>query len=160
MANVIMMCGVSGSGKTTYARQREREGYVRLSIDETVWEQYGRYGVDYPAERYEEITTVVEEQLRLRLLTLLQEGKNVVIDFSFWSRERRDRYRALIEAAGASLELVYLKADLELLRHRLDLRNQTVSANSAYEITEEILLRHFYGFEEPHGEGEITIVQV
>jgi len=34
MIHVIMMCGVCGSGKTTYAKQKEEEGYIRLSIDE------------------------------------------------------------------------------------------------------------------------------
>ena len=37
MIKVIMMCGICGSGKTTYAKQKEKEGYVRLSIDEEMW---------------------------------------------------------------------------------------------------------------------------
>lgn len=34
---VVMMCGLPGSGKSTYARALERRGYARLSIDEIVW---------------------------------------------------------------------------------------------------------------------------
>ena len=34
MSKVVMMCGVCGSGKTTYAKQLEKNGFVRLSIDE------------------------------------------------------------------------------------------------------------------------------
>lgn len=45
---VVMMCGVAGSGKTTYAQQLEKEGYIRLSIDEELWSAYGRCGIDYP----------------------------------------------------------------------------------------------------------------
>lgn len=55
MSNVIMMCGVCGSGKTTYAKQKEKNGYVRLSIDEELWKTYGRKGIDYPDSRYEEL---------------------------------------------------------------------------------------------------------
>lgn len=44
MSNVIMMCGVCGSGKTTYAKQKEEDGYVSLSIDEELWKTYGRKG--------------------------------------------------------------------------------------------------------------------
>ena len=33
LSKVIMMCGVCGSGKTTYAKKKEQEGYIRLSID-------------------------------------------------------------------------------------------------------------------------------
>ena len=42
MSKVIMMCGVCGSGKTTYAKKKEQEGYIRLSIDEEMWKLYGR----------------------------------------------------------------------------------------------------------------------
>ena len=41
MSKVIMMCGVCGSGKTTYAKKKEQEGYIRLSIDEEMWKLYG-----------------------------------------------------------------------------------------------------------------------
>lgn len=30
LSKVIMMCGVCGSGKTTYAKKKEQEGYIRL----------------------------------------------------------------------------------------------------------------------------------
>lgn len=31
MSKVIMMCGVCGSGKTTYAKKKEQEGYAIFS---------------------------------------------------------------------------------------------------------------------------------
>lgn len=34
---VVMMCGVAGSGKTTFSKKLEKEGFVRLSIDEEIW---------------------------------------------------------------------------------------------------------------------------
>ncbi len=30
------MCGVAGSGKTTYAQGLEAQGYTRLSVDEEI----------------------------------------------------------------------------------------------------------------------------
>ncbi|WP_224773312.1 AAA family ATPase [Metabacillus idriensis] len=44
-----MMCGVAGSGKTTFAQQLEKKGFVRLSIDEEIWSSKGHYFIDYPA---------------------------------------------------------------------------------------------------------------
>ncbi|MEV1201147.1 AAA family ATPase [Microbispora rosea] len=41
---VVMMCGVAGAGKTTYAQELEQRGYARLSIDEAVWALIGRDG--------------------------------------------------------------------------------------------------------------------
>lgn len=159
MSKVIMMCGVCGSGKTTYSKWKEKEGYIRLSIDEEMWKTYGKRGIDYPDNQYEEYSDIVEASLRKELLKLIQEGKNVVIDFSFWSKENRSFYRKLIEKSGGTVELVYMKSSLETLRKRLKQRNLHISANSPFIITDEILEHHYYGFQEPCGEGEIIYLQ-
>ena len=99
MSNVIMMCGVCGSGKTTFAMEKEKEGYVRLSIDEELWQTCGQYGVDYQQEAYEELSLAAEERLCRRMTELIRAGKNVVLDFSFWNRDNRERYRKLIAEA-------------------------------------------------------------
>ena len=96
MSKVIMMCGVCGSGKTTYAKKKEQEGYIRLSIDEEMWKLYGRKGIDYPEEQYEKLSEQVEAALQKKLLSLIQQGKDVVIDFSFWSKENRNFYKKRI----------------------------------------------------------------
>ena len=93
MSHVIMMCGVCGSGKTTYSKAREKEGYIRLSIDEEMWNQFGRKGIDFPDEQYEDLSEKAESSLREKLLTLMKEGQNAVIDFSFWEKENRILYR-------------------------------------------------------------------
>ena len=106
MSKVIMMCGVCGSGKTTYAKKKEQEGYIRPSIDEEMWKLYGRKGIDYPEEKYEKLSEQVEAALQKKLLSLIQQGKDVVIDFSFWSKENRNVYKELIQKAGAETELL------------------------------------------------------
>lgn len=159
MSNVIMMCGVCGSGKTTYAKQKEKNGYVRLSIDEELWKTYGRKGIDYPDSRYEELSEKVEAMLCERLIRFMKDGKNVVIDFSFWSKENRDFYREIIAKAGGTAELVYMKASKETLQKRLKKRNTLLNANSPFIITNEILEHHYNNFEEPQGEGEIILLQ-
>lgn len=57
-------------------------------------------------------------QSRWKLLSLIQQGKDVVIDFSFWSKENRNVYKELIQKAGAETELVYMKASKELLQKK------------------------------------------
>lgn len=159
LSKVIMMCGVCGSGKTTYAKKKEQEGYIRLSIDEEMWKLYGRKGIDYPEEEYEKLSEQVEAALQKKLLSLIQQGKDVVIDFSFWSKENRNFYKELIRKAGAETELVYMKASKELLQKRLYKRNQVLNANSPFVITDEILEHHYHAFQEPWGEGEKVILQ-
>lgn len=154
-----MMCGICGSGKTTYAKQKEKEGYVRLSIDEEMWKTYGRKGIDYPNEQYEKLSEIVEMALRKELLSLIQQGKHVVLDFSFWNKANRAYYKRLIEKAGGTPELVYMKASKGTLQKRLYKRNQSLNANSPFIITNEILEHHYNDFQELCGEGEKVILQ-
>nr|WP_237706225.1 ATP-binding protein [Ornithinibacillus scapharcae] len=153
---VVMMCGVAGSGKTTFSQQLEKEGFVRLSIDEEIWATHGRYGIDFPMEKIEEYKIRAESKLRDLLIQLIQDKQQVVIDFSFWNRERRDQYKQLIERSGGKWKLVYLKLHPDDLRERLKIRNKRVDAN-AFPITEEILTAYLEGFEVPEGEGEIVM---
>ncbi|MCM3595072.1 ATP-binding protein [Metabacillus idriensis] len=154
---VIMMCGVAGSGKTTFAQQLEKAGFKRLSIDEEIWTVHGRYGIDYPAEKYEHYKEEAEKKLRKRMVKFIQNQENAVVDFSFWQRARRNQYKQIIEAAGGKWKLIYLKVHPDELRKRLKIRSQRFDANAAFPITEEILLSFLNGFEEPIGEGEIVI---
>ena len=77
MSKVIMMCGVCGSGKTTYAKKKEKEGYIRLSIDEEMWKLHGKKGVDYPDSQYEELSEKIEAALRKKMLGLIKNGENI-----------------------------------------------------------------------------------
>ena len=88
-SRVVFMCGPSGAGKTTYARRLEAEGMVRLSFDAGIWAR-GITGGEVPEEVREEIRT----ELRAELRRLLDEGRDVVLDFSFWSRAMREEWRA------------------------------------------------------------------
>lgn len=154
---VVLMCGVAGSGKTTFAQQLVSNGFIRLSIDEEIWKNKGRFGIDYPAENYEQYKAESEMKLRSELINLINEGSNVVVDFSFWQQSKRNEYKQLIKAGGGESELVYLKVHPEVIRERLRIRGKRFDANAAFPITEEILSSFLEGFEIPQGEGEILV---
>ncbi|MGP4113438.1 AAA family ATPase [Streptomyces sp. 4N509B] len=155
---VVMMCGLPGSGKSTYAQALERRGYTRLSIDEVVWARLGRDAAELSPDEYEHHKATAEQELWHELVRLMNAREPVVIDYSFWSRATRDRYKALIESHGCRWELVRLHADLDTLRRRLAARNAQHGANCVT-VSEELLLRYAAGFEEPVGEGERVILQ-
>jgi predicted kinase len=154
---VVMMCGVAGSGKTTFAQKLEKEGFARLSIDEDIWATHGRFGVDYPEQNYESYKEESEIKLRGELVNLLQAKHHVVIDFSFWQRQRRNDYKQLIEGHGGNWELIFLKVGPDELRQRLLIRSERFDANAAFTITEDTLTRFLSGFETPASEGETVI---
>ncbi|MER5893362.1 ATP-binding protein [Streptomyces sp. NPDC001876] len=155
---VVMMCGLPGSGKSTYAQALERRGYTRLSIDEVVWARTGQDASGLAPADYEQLKSAVERELWEELVRLMEAKLPTVIDYSFWSRATRNRYKAAIESHGCRWELIRLKADLATLRRRLAGRNQRLDANSVT-VSDELLERYFTDFEEPDGEGESVIVQ-
>ena len=157
LPQVVLMCGVAGAGKTTFARRLEDAGYVRLSIDEEVWQVFGRFGIDYSPHRYEHFSAVAEERLRDRLVSLIGAGANVVVDLSLWQKEGRDTYKRLIEMAGAVWRLVYLPVPPDELRRRLAARSVRFDANAAFPIDETLLAHYIASFQVPMGEGEEVI---
>lgn len=79
------------------------------------------------------------------------------MDFSFWQRSKRTKYKNLIEKGGGKWKLIYLKVHPNDLRKRLKTRSQRFDANAAFPITEEMLTFFLNGFEVPTDEGEIVI---
>ncbi|MBB3126836.1 putative kinase [Paenibacillus rhizosphaerae] len=154
---VVLMCGIAGSGKTTFSKRLEEQGFARLSIDEEVWNMHGRYGIDYPVEKYREYLDEAHASLRTKLASFIQDKKRVVVDSSFWSRSARDDYKRLIEHWGGEWKLIYLKVHPDELRKRLKVRSHRFDANAAFPITEETLNNFLNSFEEPQGEGEIVV---
>ncbi|MGW4808291.1 AAA family ATPase [Kitasatospora sp. NPDC004272] len=155
---VVLMCGLPGSGKSTCAKALERRGFVRLSIDEVVWARTGRDAALLDPAVYERLKAEAEEELWQELVRLLEARRPVVVDYSFWRRSTRERYKALVERHGCRWELVRLRAELPVLLRRLAVRNRREDANSVT-VSAETLRRYFDAFEEPVGEGERVIQQ-
>ncbi|WP_405669499.1 ATP-binding protein [Streptomyces sp. NBC_01527] len=160
LSTVVLMCGLPGSGKTTYAMELVRRGYVRLSIDEVVWQRLGQRdaGLVLEAQAFDQLKEEVRREQRQELVELMLAGRDVVVDYSFWSRAAREDYKALIEKHGCRWELVHLKADRATLERRLEVRNGEEDANSVT-VDETLLNRYLANFEEPSGEGEQVVMQ-
>jgi predicted kinase len=86
-------------------------------------------------------------QIAQRALSL---GLNVVMDFGFWSREERDRFRQGAKVVGARFELKFLDVPLEELWTRV----QNRKAESP-QIQRSDLERWWQAFEPPSPE-ELT----
>ena len=114
---LILICGLPGSGKTTFAKQLAPQvPAVRLCPDE--WKH--DLGIDY----YDEQGRV---RLENRLWRLAQElltlGQSVILENGFWARGERDGLRLGARELGVAVELHYLEAPVEELWRRLQLRN-------------------------------------
>jgi len=150
---VYLLCGLPGSGKTTYAKLLEKDGIARLTLDEQLFERFGR---EY--DNHEEKQRQTKDRLRKVLREKIQAGQSVIVDFGFWKKTDRDEYKKFIEDAGGKWKLLYFKVSKRLLLERLVSRNTTNSENN--HIIDETLLDKFIGeFEEPTNERETIIEQ-
>ena len=65
---VYLLCGLTGSGKTTYAKRLEAGGAVRLSVDEEVYARHGRYGVEAHGGRWRLLYFKADRQVLVQRL--------------------------------------------------------------------------------------------
>jgi predicted kinase len=153
MSRVIFMCGPSGSGKTTYARRLEDQGMSRLSFDAEMWRR-GITVVPLPPDTHAEIAA----DLRAQLHQLVAEGVDVVLDFSFWSRQMRDEWRQLLAPARVVQETIYLATDRATVLNRA--RDRQGSHPDDYVIPDDVAAQYFDHFEVPTpDEGPLRVVR-
>jgi predicted kinase len=121
MATLFLMCGLPGSGKTTLARQIERERHaLRLTPDEWIERLFGTGLTPPTLDWCRDPVEAVQWGVAERALLL---GVNVILDFGFWSRVERDEFRARAAAAGAGTEVHFLDVPRSVLSARLAARN-------------------------------------
>jgi predicted kinase len=153
MARVIFMCGPAGSGKSTVARQYERQGMVRLSFDQEAWSR-GITAMPLP----EDVRGEIERELRARLADLVRAGSDVVLDFSFWSRRMRDEYRDYLAPLGVVPETVYLAADRRTVLQRMS--DRAAQDGDDFKLSAELAALYFDHFEVPTAdEGPLTVIR-
>ncbi|MEU6460094.1 ATP-binding protein [Streptomyces sp. NPDC047065] len=154
---MYLLVGLTGSGKTTYARRRlEPGGAVRLSVDERVHARHGRYGVDYPERDYFALEAPVVAEVRKELVELIAAGRDAVVDHGLWLRSDREEWTKLVTEAGGRPRLLYFPVPRHELLRRLGERNEREDAN-ALTVTESALNDFYDRFEAPVGEGEEII---
>jgi predicted kinase len=147
-----MMCGPAGSGKSTIARQLEATGLRRLSFDQEAW-QRGIRSMPLPTDVHDEI----EHDLRARLLDLVADDVDVVLDFSFWSRRSREEYRELLRPLGVEPETIYVATPRDVVLDRIRARQH--EHGDDYALDDDLAATYFDHFEVPSkDEGPLTVV--
>jgi predicted kinase len=73
---------------------------------------------------------------------------DVILEFGFWSREERTRFRSEAESLGAQVRLVSLELPLEELWTRLERRNATLP-EGCFHVSREQLEAWWTLFEPP-----------
>lgn len=144
MATLFLLCGLPGSGKTTVARQLERDRpALRFGEDDWVTPLYGSEGVHDDAKR--EAIKGLQWRVAVQVARL---GIDVVLDWGAWSRSERDELRTRALADGIELAVIYLDVPRDELKRRLAARNAALPPDT-FHVTPEMLDEYWAVFEPP-----------
>ena len=155
---LYMVCGISGSGKTFYAKKLERQGVVRLSIDEELWPDFFLLDPLLSGEHRAVLKEQATARIKSRAANLAAEGRSVCIDMPFCKRSQREELREYAKKIGAEPVLIYMKAELSVLKERLAARKGKNGPNALF-VSEEELMRYWNGFERPLSEENATVIE-
>ncbi|ATY62173.1 ATP GTP-binding [Cordyceps militaris] len=168
---VLMTCAIAGAGKSTLAKTviAKLPNFVRFSADKIVRDKYGLYGIDFARDKHAGYLEEAQVRIKTDLAALIRDGTNdAVLDLSFYDKEYRDEYKAIIEDAGGRWVLVFLDAENDLLwrriqdrrdaRDKIPVESGARDGDSAYDIELATFEMYWGGFEPPVGEGEIRVV--
>ena len=150
-ATLFLMVGLPGSGKTTRAKELEREtGAIRFTPDE--WHLF-LFGDDFhdPREHalHDQRHDRVEQLMWSLGKRLLAQGVSVILDFGFWAREQREEKFQEARALGADFQICYVHAPLEELCRRLDARARAGQKDVFQTITRQDMEQWAALFQEP-----------
>ncbi len=149
---VIVVCGLSGTGKSTLARAlRDRIGFRVLASDAERKRMAGvqptaRLNAAYGAGAYsEDFTLRVYESLMAKAEAILQSGAGVILDATFRRRSERTMATDLARRLGLKIIFVECRAEKSVVIRRLIERSSRLDETS--DATVEIYLAQLREFE-------------
>jgi predicted kinase len=150
---IHLVCGLNGSGKSTLARKLADEGRVRLSLDEHMIARYP--GLRYDDPEYARAVGAAIEELWAAADEHLRGGRDVVLDWNQWSRERRADARLRATRLGAEIVLHWVDVPVETAVRRARTRDDPGSHR-----LDEPGVRHLATiFEDPDPTEGIAIIR-
>lgn len=114
---LIIVCGLPGTGKTTFASALARDGGVRFAPDD--WME--ALGIDLWDHESRDRVEALQWDIARQVLV---SGGTAIIEWGTWGRAERGRLREEARALGAGVELVYLAAPPEVLFERVSARGR------------------------------------
>ena len=121
-ATLHFLCGKIASGKSTLAQQLVR-GQQAVLLSEDTWLAALYPGQITQLADYIEKSRLLKSALELHLVTLLQKGITLVLDFPANTPEQRQWLKGLAEQAGCSYCCHVLNVSDEECKRRLAARN-------------------------------------
>ncbi len=117
MATLHLLHGAVGSGKTTFARQLERElRAVRFTPDEWMLRLYGDRP---PVATFQETLDRLDDLLWEHAARVLRTDTDVIMDCGFWTRASRDDARRRAASLGVPCRFYAISCPPAVARQRV-----------------------------------------
>lgn len=142
-ATLHLLCGKIASGKSTLAEKLSASpGTLTLSEDRWL---YALYGDEMQSVAdYVRCAAKLKEAMKSHLISLLQSGVSVVLDFPANTRANREWMMSIVTESGADNRLHYMKVSDDVCRARLRARNAEGSHDfAATDAQFELITRYF-----------------
>ncbi|HJO92769.1 MAG TPA: ATP-binding protein [Victivallales bacterium] len=153
---VFLVAGQLGSGKTTYAKKLEiKYNAVRFTPDEWMLNLYD--GIVIPNKEFDKFFYRCCDLCWSIAEKFLAYNADIILDFGFWKKADRDKYRKLIVSSGWNIKLIYIKCPDNLIRTRIHERNSNLPYGCYY-ITDDMYNYFSPGFEEPLSDENPEII--
>jgi predicted kinase len=157
---LVLMCGTSFSGKSTFARALAAETQAMIiSLDE-INERRGLWGGDGIAlEEWQRTHEIATAETRAHLLGEPGQravgGRTVIVDDTSSPRFLRDGWRSLAAEIGVGFVLVYLDVDQATIRRR---QADNRVDQGRRDVADAVLKEHLAGFEPPEPDEDAVRV--
>jgi predicted kinase len=125
VATLYIIQGFLGAGKTTFSiRLARRKNAVHLNADDYCAAHFSaeQQNDQWDACYSQAVTTLWREAERR-----LENGRDVVLDFGFWSQSSRDDARLRAERFGVNLQHYYVFAPDDVLLARIKARSGDIA---------------------------------
>jgi len=118
-----MIVGLPGAGKTTLAKELESQhSALRLNADEWVVALFGNEVERHYRDEIHNKVEALQWQVAKRALVL---GCSVILDYGFWAKEERDKFRREAIAMGAQVKMIYLDVEFNERWARVQQREES-----------------------------------
>jgi len=140
MAKIILICGLVGAGKSTYARGLALSNdAIRFSVDEWMttlfqadWPDDLNY--NWAMERIDRI----EDQMWQMVIQHMENDISVVMDLGLLKKDHRQKFYDLAAAQNYKLETHLVEADKDIRWERVQKRNSEKGKTYSLQVNREM----------------------
>ena len=119
---VYMVAGQVGAGKTTFSKKLEQKtNAIRFTPDEWIMKLFKKTpeNKDFD-DYYYRCCDIAWDTAK----NILDRGIDVILDFGFWKKAERNKYKDLITSLDYNYKLYHVSCEVKEIKQRLQLRNK------------------------------------